>query len=195
MGRTSESTGPASAKSQKARTRLRAAVFDDYPQIAQIESLRGLEPKSYDEWSQLWLGNPAYRERSASWPIGWVIEDSQGRIAGSLGNIPLAYEFEGRRILAAAARGLVAEPAFSSGCPLLLDQFLHQPGVELCIHHNGVPEATPSSESDCARVTSGAWDEAGFWVTGHRVFAESYLKKRRRSFAKPLSYPLGSLMR
>src|SRR5438128_1353602 len=100
--------------------KVRAATFEDYSQIASLEAHFGLDATSYEEWSHLWRGNPLYRELQPGWIIGWVIEDENKRIVGSVGNIPLSYEFEGSRILATSGRCLAAEPAYRSATLLLL---------------------------------------------------------------------------
>ena len=46
-----------------------------------------------------------YKEVQERWPIGWVVEDGQGRVVGSFENIPLSYEFQGARLIAASAIG------------------------------------------------------------------------------------------
>ena len=66
---------------------IRLAKFEDYDQIEAVESRHGLTVKSRDQWLALWLNNPAYLELR-DWPIGWVIEDGNGQIVGSLGNVP-----------------------------------------------------------------------------------------------------------
>ena len=58
------------------RPRIRLAQFDDYEQIAAVEARHGLTVKSREQWLDLWLENPAYRELPA-WPIGWVIENDR----------------------------------------------------------------------------------------------------------------------
>src|SRR5919201_1555181 len=67
--------------------KLREASFKDHEQIASLESRYGLVSKKYDEWSHLWLGNPVYRERRADWSIGWVLEDENHQIVGTMGII------------------------------------------------------------------------------------------------------------
>src|SRR5438094_10344954 len=98
---------PAVATRKKAvpKLKLRAASFKDYQQIALLESRYGLgtlRSKSYERWVHLWQGNPPYRELQAGWSIGWVLEDGNGQIVGSMANIPLLYELQGRRIVAAS---------------------------------------------------------------------------------------------
>jgi len=147
--------------------KLREASFDDFEQIAALASRGGLaRPRSYDEWSHLWLANPLYRERRPDWSIGWVLEDEGGRVVGSMENIPLAYEFQGKRILAATGRGWVADPEYRSASLLLLDNVINQPGVDLYVNSTFSPASTPAiSVFGCARVPVGVWDECAFWVT------------------------------
>src|SRR5690348_13379867 len=75
-------------KARQAAT-IRPASFDDYHQIASLESRYGIEPRTYSDWTHLWLGNPVYRELHPDWNIGWVVEDNRKQIVGSVGNVPL----------------------------------------------------------------------------------------------------------
>src|SRR5690348_17196937 len=79
--------------------KIRPATFNDYEQIMQLETRHGLRTRSYEDWTHLWKGNPAYREVKGDWTIGWVAEDEHHQIVASLANIPVLYEFNGSRIL------------------------------------------------------------------------------------------------
>src|SRR5213594_3423100 len=111
------------AKSVGRAAKLREATFKDYEQIALLESRFGLgtlESKSYERWVHLWKSNPLYRELEPGWSIGWVLEDENRKIVGSIGNIPLSYELQGRRILAASGRAWVAERLYRGPLSLSL---------------------------------------------------------------------------
>jgi hypothetical protein len=181
-----------SATTYSPATAIRQAVFSDYPQIVDLESRYGLGTRSYQEWSHLWLGNPAYRKRP-NWPIGWVIEDSNRRLVGSLGNIPLEYTFEGNPILANTGRGLVADPAYRSACLLLLDRLINHSTADLYLNNTvGVDAAASFQLFDCPRVPAGAWDRAAFWITCYGEFSERLLRRFVGRAAKPLSYPVSA---
>jgi hypothetical protein len=151
------------------RTKLRQASFADYHQIALLESRYGLEVKGLEEWTHLWLGNPLYRDLEADWTIGWVVEDENQQLVGSLENIPLLCEFDGRRVIAATGRALVLEPEYRSAALPLLNRVINQPAVDLYLN-NTVSEASASCFSlfECPRVPVGLWDEAAFWITSYR---------------------------
>src|SRR5437763_3293046 len=100
--------------------RLRETTLDDYEQIARLEALYGLDAVTYQEWSHLWLANPVFRHEPG-WPIGWVLEH-EGRIVGSMGNIPLEFEIGGQKILASSGRSWVVHPEYRSPSLVLLDR-------------------------------------------------------------------------
>jgi hypothetical protein len=168
-------------------------VFADHAQIARLESRYGLVPKSYEAWSHLWLGNPLYRALRGDWCIGWVLEDEDGHIVGSMANIPLAYEFEGRPIVAASGSNWVAEPAYRSAALLLLDHVINQRGVDLYVN-NTVTAASAAAVAafECTRVPVGRWDRSGVWYTHRQRYYEARLRERYSLIARPLSYVLSA---
>src|SRR5690348_12508588 len=111
--------------------KLREARFEDHEQIAELESRFGLTAKPYEEWVHLWKGNPLYRKLKADWPIGWVLEDEDGKLVASMGNIPSLYELDGRKILVASGRSWVADLAYRSASLSLLDNVIRQRNVDL----------------------------------------------------------------
>ena len=100
---------PASIPRSPKALKLREARFEDYPLLAALASKYHLYFESYPEWTHLWTDNPAYREIKDKVPMGWVLADGEGGISGYLGNIPLNYELEGKRLLA------VSDPSVGGG--------------------------------------------------------------------------------
>jgi len=111
--------------------RLRELSLEDYPHVAALESQYGLGLQSYEQWSHIWLNNPAYQEVRKTWPIGWVLENEKKQIVGSHGNIPLLYEFRKKRIIAAQGRGLVSDSRYRGYSLWLLMAFFEQKSAEL----------------------------------------------------------------
>src|SRR5579863_1356574 len=89
--------------------KLREVRFEDYSQVSALASQNHLYVESYPEWTHLWTNNPAYREIKARFPMGWVLVKDGSRVSGYLGNIPLNYELDGKKILAAATRAWVVD--------------------------------------------------------------------------------------
>ena len=175
---------------------LREASFADFEQIAALAQRHGLgRPRSQEAWRDLWLGNPHYREREGNWPIGWVLEDDAGRIVASMENIPLTYEFQGARVLAASGRSWVADEEYRSGSLLLLEHVISQPTIDLYVNSTSSVESMPAiTVFGCSRVPVGVWDESAFWVTDHPAFVKSCLKRQGYPLASALSYPLSAAL-
>src|SRR6266478_2521078 len=108
---------------------LRLALPDDYGQIAALGAANGLSTKPREQWLHLWLENPAYQQLPG-WPIGWVLENEDGRIVGALDNVPCLYRFGGRTYVGAFGRGWVVDIRHRAFGLLLLAQF-QQPNVDL----------------------------------------------------------------
>jgi len=186
---TQKSAVPTPAKSPK----LREARFEDYAQIFALAAKFQLHTESYTGWTHLWTDNPAYREIDGKFPIGWVLETPDGAICGYLGNIPLQYEFEGKRLLAATTRAWVVDAGYRTYSPLLLGTHLNQPKVDLFLHTTVNSQAAPAySIFQGLPVPVGAWDRTQFWITSERGFCESVLRKKAWPLAKAISYPISA---
>ena len=171
--------------------KMREARFEDYEAIISLQQRYGLGTRSYEDWSQMWLGNPLYRQLEAGWPIGWVLEDQSHRIVASIGNMPLAYEWAGQPIIASSGISWVAAPAYRSASLLLLDSLVNQPGVDLYLNSTVTKEAEEAIVAfKCLHVPVGRWDERAFWVTNHRGFAGSLVIKKGLRAPNLLRYPL-----
>src|SRR5580692_6482509 len=184
---------PASISRSPKTLKLREARFEDYPLLAALASKYHLYFESYPEWTHLWTDNPAYREIKGKVPMGWVLADGEGGISGYLGNIPLNYELEGKRLLAVATRAWVVDTACRPYSPLLLGTFFQQPNVDLFLNTTVSAEAAAAySIFQGIRVPVGVWDRTLFWITHFQGFTESFLRGKRVAMAKALSYPLAA---
>ena len=174
---------------------IRLARFEDYDQIAAVESRHGLTVKARDPWLALWLNNPAYLELG-DWPIGWVIEDGDGQIVGSLGNVPTFAYFGGKKYVSAAGRGWAVDVPFRALSVMLLARQLKQTGADINVI------ATPSSTTAAlctqlgwSRAPVGKWDRSQFWIASYAAGLQGYLdaklsKSFSRTFGAILSPPL-----
>jgi len=170
--------------------RAREAVLDDYSQIAVLEVRNGLPAKPVEEWQHLWVSNPAYHALRGTCPIGWVLEDQNGQIVGSFGNIPLLLEFRGHPLIATSGRSWVVDPKYRGYAILLLNYFLEQKNVDLYLNATANAEAAAAfSTFQASRVPVGKWDESLFWITDYRGFVQSSLLRKSAPMASIASYP------
>lgn len=169
---------------------IRPASLDDYPQIAVLQAEYCMDPPPYDQWSQAWTDNPVYKEVQERWPIGWVVEDGQGRVVGSFENIPLSYEFQGARLIAASGRAWVVDNQYRSYSALLLDEFLRQPNADFYLNTTANAEAYNDFIAfQASRVPVGDWDKTELWIIRYKPFLADWLNRKRVPFPVALSYP------
>lgn len=172
--------------------RFREATFEDYAQVSALESQYGLQTKSYEEWSHLWIHNPVYRQLP-EWPIGWVCENEDRQIVGCIANIPLRYEFGHRSLIAATSRSFVVDSRYRCYAFLLLSYFFTQKNVDLFVNTTVNAKASLLQGLFRAlRVPSGTWNRSSFWITDYRAFASSLLSRKEISAGKTVSYPLSA---
>src|SRR5437016_3877551 len=87
---------------------IREAKYSDCSGVGALTIRNGLAFQwSLDRWVGLWQENPSM-QFEPSFPIGWVLEEA-GKIVGYLGNVPLLYHIQGKRVRAAAARGFAVD--------------------------------------------------------------------------------------
>ena len=189
--RTDPGNSTARSPSSPQPPKLREARFEDYSQIAALVSKFQLQMEDYAGWKHLWDNNPAYREIADTFPMGWVLESGNGLICGYLGNIPLRYELEGKRLLAATTRSWVVDQPYRAYSPLLLGTYFRQPRIDLFMNTSINSQAAAAySIFGGVKVPVGAWDRACFWITNPRGFSESLLRKKGWKLSAALSYPL-----
>ena len=170
---------------------IRLAKFEDYDQIAAVESRHGLTVKTRDQWLALWLDNPAYLELS-DWPIGWVIEDKSGQIVGSLGNVPSFVYFGGKKYASAAGRGWAVDVQFRAFSVMLLACQLRHSGADI----NVITTPSPTTTALCtqlgwSKVPVGEWDRSQFWVANYEAAVQGYLGGK---LPKLVSRTLGAIL-
>jgi hypothetical protein len=174
---------------------IREVSFDDYRGITLLESQYGLETKSYEEWTHLWDGNPACKERLTIWPKGWVLETDGKRVVGYLGNVPLSYQFEDQRIIAAAGHAWVVDPGYRNYAMLLLDAYFKQRNVDLYLCTSANRQSSGIlSMFNSSRVPVGAWDRSIFWITHHGGFAASWITMKGVPLRRFLSCALSAAL-
>ncbi|MCU1335689.1 MAG: hypothetical protein JWO19_1270 [Bryobacterales bacterium] len=182
---------------QHARRHLepREACFEDYDQIAALQSRNGLATRSREEWTALWKGNPAYEQRRGQWPIGWVLEAESGTLVGFIGNVPISYSFKGQELVAATSISWVVDPNYRRFSMILLDRITRQKDIDFAISTTVSANAEPGYRTfHWSRVPLGAWDKSEFWITNYRGFLQCVFRMKSLPLAGPLSYPAAAAL-
>lgn len=178
----------------KAAVRFRPARFEDHRQVADLQARYGMDTETYDGWIHVWADNPA-RQDFPDWPIGWILENEEGRVAGYIGNLLRRYEFGDRKIVVASTRGLVVDAPYRSYSLPLLSYFFKQRQVDLFLDTTVGPGALKAHEIfRAARVPAGMWDQASFWITNYEGFSASLMVRKRIRGATSLCHPVSAAL-
>jgi hypothetical protein len=175
---------------------LRVARFEDYPQIEKLESGHSLLTLSTKAWRHIWVDNPLLPRLGDTWPVGWVLEDAEGRIVGSMANVPTAYTYRGRDLIAATGRAWVVLPEYRGIALWIMEEYYQQTGVDLflCNTVNALAVAAFTS-LESVRVPLGNWESAAYWVTSYRGFAAAALKIKQVPLAGLLGPPAAAALK
>jgi len=175
--------------------KLREANLEDYEQIVAIQNRNGLASRARENWLGFWQDNPVYRRRRATWPIGWLLEDTDCKIVGWLGNLPSAYYFARREVLCASASPWVVDESYRGYSMLLLDRFTRQKDVHLLVNTTAGPTAGPVCNLfGYSKVPVGDWDKSAFWITNYCGFLRVTSSMKGVPLAENLSYPLAAVL-
>lgn len=177
-----------SSRATQQPVRCRLAALDDYERLNALERRYNLGFRNYEQWSHMWVNNPV-RRKVPDLPIGWVLEDNQNQIVGSIGSVPFGFELDGREYIAGTSSAWVTDDHHRAYAPMLLDRFLTQPGVDLHLGVSPNGEAQPAVALHSERVPAGRWDRAAFWITNSWGFVGSALAKQNVRWRGVLRYP------
>jgi hypothetical protein len=173
--------------------RLRPAVFADAEAINKVHLRNGMGTFDTASWRFCWESYP-FAQEFANVPIGWVMEPSDGTVVGTIGNVHIMYEMNGRRFKTAIAAAWAVDPP-SRGKSLSLATTVEPAGLQL-----GQPVAPPGAAEENWRLvadeqqrlvkTDGRLIKHAryYWL----VLAESHLTRRlfgqmlRRIWALPM---------
>ena len=144
---------------RRAPPQLRVARLEDWEQIHRLEKAHFPAAHGFDDWSRLWLENPLWPRLGDRWPMGWLLEDRDGRVVGSLLNIPTLCHFQGRELINAVGRGWAVDRAYRGYALWLLDEYYSQPGADLFVNNTIIRRR---------RVPIAAMPRGSRWESGTR---------------------------
>lgn len=175
--------------------RVRQARFQDYQQIYQLESTYLPDSLPASDRRGLFVDNPLWSRLGSSWPIGWVLENSSGKIVGSLNNIPSLYQFHGKELVCANGHCWAVLDKYRGYAPLLMDAYFNQGGAELLVSSKVGVDATPIWATYATRVPVGDWEKAAYIITQYRGFARKALEMKHVPLAGVLGPPAAAVLR
>ena len=173
------------------------ASFSDYNDVMSLSTQYGLPYKSHEEWLHLWNNNPALLEYDRPWPIGWTLKDDKNKVVGFLGNIPLLYEFRGRKLIAAAAHTWVVDKPFRKYSKSLVKRYFEQNGADMLLNTTGGHRSSVRifTEFGAIRVPAVSYDISSFLILNYQRVVSGFLANKCLQRYNFISYPVSYVMR
>jgi len=110
-------------------------------------------------------------------PLGWVLE-TERRIVGYLGSIPLLYHYGSKPLVAATASGFAVEPAYRAFSLGLIASFYRQRHIDLFLNTTAIESVGKLAMAFRAEVLPQSdYDVVLFWVLDADTFVEVLRKK------------------
>ncbi len=174
---------------------LRTATFADYPGIFSLESTFFDDSLPPAERRNLFEDNPLWSRVRDTWPVGWVLEDADGRIVGAVNNIPSAYRFGGEELVCGNGHCWAVLGPYRGYAAVLMDEYFGQDGPDLLVSAKVGADAAPIWGAYAHRVPVGDWASAAYAITGYRPFARAALMRKGVPLAGALALPAGAALR
>ena len=113
--------------------KLREIQIEDYIQIKKLHTKYKLKILDKDEWINFWSENPCILVSDTPIPMGWVLENEQNEIVGSISNIPKEYYYDNKKYVVACSHAWVVEDKFRLEAFSLLKNFFSQKNIDVFI--------------------------------------------------------------
>lgn len=187
MSGESRAAGPTMASSSPPR--LRQAHFADYPQIHRLESTFFDDSLPPADRRTLFVDNPLWPRLRDTWPIGWVLENAEGQIVGSVNNIPSPYRFAGEDLVCGNGHCWAVLDPYRGYATMLMDEYFSQDGPDLLVSSKVGADAAPIWGAYAHRVPVGDWAGAAYAITRYSHFAHAALVRKGVPLAGALARP------
>lgn len=144
--------------------RVRPARLDDYQRIRQLGLLFSLDLPIEEDWRNLWLNNPLRDHFGDALPLGWMLETHNGDVVGTMGTVLVPYTFQRRSLISAVSRAWFVKNEYRAFALHLMDEYLHQPQVDLFINTAVSVPAQQSFRQFCEPIPVGTWDCMSYFL-------------------------------
>jgi hypothetical protein len=173
---------------------IRPAVFADADAINQVHQRNGMGSFDTAAWRFCWESYP-FAPEFADVPIGWVLETGDCVVVGTISNIHMLYEMNGRRFKAAIAAAWSVDPSHRGKSVSLATTFFKQKGVDLKLNGSASPTASRVLTGlQIPRIPTPNYSIPFFWAADPKAFARAVLVRTGIPLASILAYPTGMVL-
>ena len=175
-------------------SRIRPALVTDAESISRVHKRNGMTEFDAQTWRSRWDSYP-FAEAFRDIPIGWVLETDTGDVVGTIGNVHMLYEMDGRRFKGAIAADWAVDAEYRGKALHLITAFFKQKGPALMVNGSASPTASKVLAGlQIPRIPIPDYSSPCFWAARPGAFAKAALRWRGTPAASFLSYPAGLVL-
>ena len=172
--------------------KVRPTTLEDYDGIMAVHVRNGLAPLTRAEWEHLISKNPSYPPESDV-SVGWVLENDAGEVVGTYGSFPVAYQYGGRRLLAAVSHSWAVDEPYRRASILLAGKYFQQKHVDFLINTTANEQASQVFATLKAKpVPYDSAEDVLCWVIDHVETIAVALRAKRIPAAGLWKHPAGA---
>ena len=165
--------------------KIREIQIEDYSQIKELHKRYNLKILNQEAWIKFWTDNPSLMNSGNSFPLGWVLEDKEKTIVGSLGNIPKEYYYKNKKFVIACSHAWIVDNKYRLEAFSLLKNFFAQKNIDVFM----VTTANSASVKIWTRFNAKKmplqnFQESMFVILNLEKLIYSFLKYKKLSFGK-----------
>ena len=123
---------------------IRNIRMEDAAAVSRLLKWAWFAPRSEAGWR--WLCRTPRSRAAREIPVGWVVEDAEGRIGGVVGVFAQDYMVEGEWVVGATGHTLIVEPRLRGAGGALLRRYANLDGVFGVFHLNANARSAPMYE-------------------------------------------------
>lgn len=123
---------------------IRTIRMEDAAAVSRLLNWAWFAPRSEAGWR--WLCRTPRSRPAREIPVGWVVEDGDGRIGGVVGVFAQDYVVEGEAVVGATGHTLIVEPRMRGAASRLLRRYADIDGVFGVFHLNANARSAPLCE-------------------------------------------------
>lgn len=120
---------------------IRTIRMEDAAAVSRLLKWAWFAPRSEAGWR--WLCRTPRSRKAREIPVGWVVEDGDGRIGGVVGIFAQDYVVEGDWVVGATGHTLIVEPQLRGAASRLLRRYAQTEGVFGVFHLNANARSAP----------------------------------------------------
>ncbi len=156
--------------------KIRIAKFDDFEKIKELCVRNNLQVEKINK--EVWKDFPKFNEFE-NVPIGWVLENNEGKIVGVILNLFMNYRLNNKTYKVSVVSTWAVDDDYRSNSMNLIFKWIYQKNVDLLVDNRRSERNSKILKSfKFKNVPTKDYEKIIYWVLDYPNFIKSAIKKK-----------------